>query len=186
MAVVRRTISAGSVEARPQVLSASGSDATSALACELLGELGFGERRRLDLELHFLDARARGLERLLARQARFLVGTKLRPHSLDEVARGGERLLGLSARCELALQRLLDRRPVDRFALAGQAPVQRVLLGDLRDEAFATTLEVGDAIARAAFGKRGFRLARSACRTRSRPARARRRPRCAVRAASRA
>ena len=69
------------------------------------------------------------------------------------VARRGERLLGLAARGKLALQRLLDGRPVDRRALRRQLGEEAALLRDLGRERFAAALELGQALAAAALGE---------------------------------
>ena len=154
---------------------------------ELLGELLLRERRRLLLEAHLLDLRARGLELLLGGEPRFLGRAQLGAEALQPVARRGQRLLGLAARRELALQRLLDRRPVDRRALGRELGEQAALLRDLRRERLAPPLELGQALAAAALGERPPPAPRARRRARAR-GRARTRPRlrcCACRAASR-
>ena len=97
--------------------------------------------------------RARRLELLLGREALFVAGAQRGAQRLQAVARRGQRLLGLAAPGELALQRFLDRRPVHRLPFARQLGQERTLLRDVRDQRLAPALEVGDAVAHAAFGE---------------------------------
>ena len=123
---------------------------------KLLGELLFGQRRRLFLQLHVEDLRARGLLLLLGGKARLLRAAQLRPQRLQLVARRGQRLFRLAARSQLRLQCRLDRRPVDGGALAAQLREQRALLLALRDDPFATPFELGQPIAAAALRETCF------------------------------
>src|SRR5262249_50208110 len=65
-----------------------------------------------------------------------------------------ERLFGLAAERELALQRLLDRRPVDCRPFGAELREQSLLLRHLRGQRFAPVVELRKPIAAAALGER--------------------------------
>ena len=135
---------------------------------ELLAVLGLGERGGLFLELHVLDLLPRRVEPLLRGEARLLGGPQLGPEPLEPFARRLQRVLGLATRAQLALQRLLDRRPVDRRAFARQLLEERLLRAVRRGERLAAPFEVGHPIAALRSAKPASCIARSATRTRSR------------------
>ena len=88
------------MRALPQAFSASGNVGDVGLRFgQLLGELLLGQRRRLLLQLHVLDLRARRLELLLGGEPRLVARRAVpRASALQLVARRGQRLLRLAAR----------------------------------------------------------------------------------------
>ncbi len=123
---------------------------------ELQRELLLREHRGLLLEAHLLDLRARGLQLLHGGKTCFIGGAQLGAERLLAVACRRQRLLGPAAHGELALQRLLDGRPVDGRALGGELGQLGLLLDDLRRQRLPASLELGEAVATAALGESRF------------------------------
>ena len=136
---------------------------------ELLGELLLGERRRLLLQLHVEDLRARGLQLLVGGEARLLRRAQIGAERFQLVARRGQRLFRLAARGQLLRERRLDRRPVDGGALAGQLREQRALLLALPRDPRARRSSSARRSRQLRSAKSASCAARSATRTRSRP-----------------
>ncbi len=125
-----------------------------------------GQLGRLLLESHLLDPAPRRLELLIGGEPQLVGCAQLGGDSLETIPRRGQCLLGATARDQLRLQRLLDRRPVDLLALGRQLREQRFLLRNLRSDRLAPPGELGDALAARTLGESGF-LRRTLCRPRA-------------------
>ena len=132
---------------------------------DLLGVLRTGQLGRLLLESYLLDPAPRRLELLIGGKPQLVGCAQFGGDRLEAVPRRGQCLLGATARDQLRLQRLLDRRPVDLLALGRQLREQR-LLRNLCGDRLAPPGELGDALAARALGESSF-LRRTLCHPRA-------------------